>query len=318
MSRCGGSGRAGTRGRVLSQLAHPRLPGDLDRGTGPAARQPCPRRGAGGRVLGPGDAAARPAEVRLLLRNLGNLPGEHRRGTGVDRRLGGATCRRHPGRRGAAAGEATADGQRDAAPVLRGLRDRGRRAVRRRPISAARELTESALGVGAQYAAQGLVRSNESVSALLFATARQVAADQKLLEPSTDLRERRKAFLHELRAILADMERVHEVSREQFYAREAHLGSGPRISADSTDPTGGDQHKREICCYRHGRPFRVFGASSRTRCGSREVPLLKSDSVARGAVVALALLLGAGSPVAPRRSPCRPRRPSPRTSFRRI
>lgn len=86
-----------------------------------------------------------------------------------------------------------------------------------------KELTTRALGVGSQYAAQGLVRSEESVSALLFATARQVAADQKLLEPATDLRERRRAFLLELRDILADMERVHELSREQFYAREARL-----------------------------------------------------------------------------------------------
>lgn len=96
----------------------------------------------------------------------------------------------------------------------------------------AKELTDAALGVGAQYAAQGLVRSNESVSALLFATARQVATDQKLLEPSVDLRDRRRAFLHELRAILADMERVHELSREQFYAREAQQGTD-RVSADS-------------------------------------------------------------------------------------
>ena len=93
-----------------------------------------------------------------------------------------------------------------------------------------KELTNLALGVGNQYAAQGLVRSNESVSALLFATARQVAADQKLLTPATDLRERRRAFLHELRGILADMDRVHELSTEQFYAREAMLreaGAGP-------------------------------------------------------------------------------------------
>jgi len=96
-----------------------------------------------------------------------------------------------------------------------------------------KELTESALGVGAQYAAQGLVRSNESVSALLFATARQVAADQKLLEPSTDLRDRRRSYLHELRAILADMERVHQLARELFYAREAQLGLPNRVSADS-------------------------------------------------------------------------------------
>ena len=58
-----------------------------------------------------------------------------------------------------------------------------------------KELTERALGVGRQYVAQGRVRSNESVSALLFATARQVAADQHLLEPAADLTERRKAFL---------------------------------------------------------------------------------------------------------------------------
>ncbi len=96
-----------------------------------------------------------------------------------------------------------------------------------------KELTESALGVGAQYAAQGLVRSNESVSALLFATARQVAADQKLLEPAPDLRDRRRAYLRELRAILADMERVHELSREQFYAREVQLGFPGRLSVDS-------------------------------------------------------------------------------------
>ena len=96
-----------------------------------------------------------------------------------------------------------------------------------------KELTEAALGVGAQYAAQGIVRSNESVSALLFATARQVAVDQKLLEPSPDLRERRRAYLDELRAILTDMERVHELSREQFYAREVKQGYPNRIAADA-------------------------------------------------------------------------------------
>ncbi len=62
--------------------------------------------------------------------------------------------------------------------------------------------------------------NTESVSALLFATARQVAADQKLLEPSSDLRERRRAYLGELREIIADMERIYQLSREQFYARE--------------------------------------------------------------------------------------------------
>ena len=86
-----------------------------------------------------------------------------------------------------------------------------------------KDLTKQALGVGAQYAAQGRVRNAESVSALLFATARQVAADQKLLEPSTDLRDRRRDFLNELRGIIGDMDRVHTLAAEQFYVREAQL-----------------------------------------------------------------------------------------------
>lgn len=86
-----------------------------------------------------------------------------------------------------------------------------------------KELTKMALGVGAQYAAQGRIRSNESVSALLFTTARQVAADQNLLQAGPDLRERRHAFLHELRSILTDMDRIHEMSSAQFYARELRL-----------------------------------------------------------------------------------------------
>jgi glycerol-3-phosphate O-acyltransferase len=86
-----------------------------------------------------------------------------------------------------------------------------------------KELTKLALGVGNQYAAQGLVSNAESVSALLFATARQVAADQKLLEPSPDLRDRRRAFLGELRVVIADMERIFQLSRQQFYARETAL-----------------------------------------------------------------------------------------------
>jgi glycerol-3-phosphate O-acyltransferase len=86
-----------------------------------------------------------------------------------------------------------------------------------------KELNTLALGVGSQYAAQGRVRSNESVSALLFATARKMAADQHLLEPAADLRERRLAFLDELRGIVSDMDHIHQLSREQFFAREARL-----------------------------------------------------------------------------------------------
>lgn len=84
-----------------------------------------------------------------------------------------------------------------------------------------KELTRRALGLGNQYVAQNRVRSNESVSALLFATARQVVADQQLLEPAPDLQERRHAFREELRAILRDMDKVERISLRQFRAREA-------------------------------------------------------------------------------------------------
>jgi len=85
-----------------------------------------------------------------------------------------------------------------------------------------KDLTKRALGLGRQYAAQHRVRNVESVSALLFATARQVAADQHLLKPSPDLAERRQAFLDELRTILDDMDRMHSHARRQFYERESH------------------------------------------------------------------------------------------------
>ncbi|MGK2865066.1 MAG: glycerol-3-phosphate 1-O-acyltransferase [Mycobacterium sp.] len=82
------------------------------------------------------------------------------------------------------------------------------------------ELTKLALGVGRQHVAQAKVRSAESVSALLFASARQVVADQDLLRRADDLSERRTAFLTEMRGILADMDAVEVASRDQFNARE--------------------------------------------------------------------------------------------------
>ena len=83
-----------------------------------------------------------------------------------------------------------------------------------------KELTELALGVGRQYVAQTRVRSSESVSTLLFATARQVVADQHLLEPAPDLTERRIAFRRELRDILRDFDYLAPIGRNQFVARE--------------------------------------------------------------------------------------------------
>ncbi|GBE65101.1 glycerol-3-phosphate acyltransferase [Mycobacterium sp. MFM001] len=83
-----------------------------------------------------------------------------------------------------------------------------------------KDLTQLALGVGRQYVAQGRVSSSEPVSTLLFATARQVAADQQLLEPAPDLAERRTAFRTELRRILRDFDHVAQIARNQFVARE--------------------------------------------------------------------------------------------------
>ena len=83
-----------------------------------------------------------------------------------------------------------------------------------------KDLTKKALGLGNQYVAQNRVHSTEAVSALLFATARQVVADQKLLAPAADLAERRTAFRDELLGILRDMDKVEQFSLEQFFARE--------------------------------------------------------------------------------------------------
>jgi glycerol-3-phosphate O-acyltransferase len=83
-----------------------------------------------------------------------------------------------------------------------------------------KELTELALGVGRQYVAQTRVRSSESVSTLLFATARQVVVDQDLIAPAEDLADRRIAFRRELRNILRDFDCVEQIARNQFIARE--------------------------------------------------------------------------------------------------
>jgi glycerol-3-phosphate O-acyltransferase len=89
-----------------------------------------------------------------------------------------------------------------------------------------KELTELALGVGRQYVAQARVRSSESVSTLLFATARQVVVDQDLIAPAPDLGERRIAFRRELRNILRDFDYVEKIARNQFIARESKARQG--------------------------------------------------------------------------------------------
>ena len=89
-----------------------------------------------------------------------------------------------------------------------------------------KELTELALGVGRQYVAQTRVRSSESVSTLLFATAYQVVVDQDLIAPAADLADRRAAFRRELRDILRDSDCVGRIARKQFVAREAKARQG--------------------------------------------------------------------------------------------
>jgi glycerol-3-phosphate O-acyltransferase len=83
-----------------------------------------------------------------------------------------------------------------------------------------KELTDMALGLGRQYVAQHRIRSSESVSTLLFATARQVVADQNLIGPAADLAERRDAFRTELRGIRRDFDYVEHIARNQFIARD--------------------------------------------------------------------------------------------------
>jgi glycerol-3-phosphate O-acyltransferase len=85
-----------------------------------------------------------------------------------------------------------------------------------------KDLSQRAFGLGRQYVAQERVRSSESVSTLLFATAQQVAADQGLLDPATEeLGMRRAAYESELRALLADLDTVEQIDREQQLLREA-------------------------------------------------------------------------------------------------
>jgi glycerol-3-phosphate O-acyltransferase len=84
-----------------------------------------------------------------------------------------------------------------------------------------KDLTDTALGVGRQYVAQGRVRSSESVSLLLFATAFQIVKDQELIAPAPDLSERRVAFRQELRHIMRDFTYVGQIARNRFFERES-------------------------------------------------------------------------------------------------
>jgi glycerol-3-phosphate O-acyltransferase len=82
------------------------------------------------------------------------------------------------------------------------------------------EVVRRALGLGRQYVAQHRLRGSESVSALLFQTALQLARNRGLLEPGPDLAERRAAFLAELRDLVRRLDQIEDLAIRR-YIRDA-------------------------------------------------------------------------------------------------
>ncbi|HTQ88763.1 MAG TPA: glycerol-3-phosphate 1-O-acyltransferase, partial [Streptosporangiaceae bacterium] len=82
------------------------------------------------------------------------------------------------------------------------------------------EVVRRALGLGRQYVAQHRLRSSESVSALLFQTALQLARNRGLLEAGPDLAERRAAFLAELRDLVRRLDQIENLAIRR-YIRDA-------------------------------------------------------------------------------------------------
>jgi glycerol-3-phosphate O-acyltransferase len=87
------------------------------------------------------------------------------------------------------------------------------------------EVTRRALGLGQQYVAQRRLRSSESVSALLFGTALQLARNRGLLDPGEDVPARRAAFVTDLRDLLRRLDRIEDLAIQR-YVKEG-LVTGP-------------------------------------------------------------------------------------------
>jgi glycerol-3-phosphate O-acyltransferase len=87
-------------------------------------------------------------------------------------------------------------------------------------VTADSDVVREALGLGRQYVAQHRLRSAESVSALLFQTALQLARNRGLLEPGPDLAARRAAFLAELRDLVRRLDRIEDLAIRR-YIRDA-------------------------------------------------------------------------------------------------
>jgi glycerol-3-phosphate O-acyltransferase len=88
-----------------------------------------------------------------------------------------------------------------------------------RPVTDDSDVVREALGLGRQYVAQHRLRSSESVSALLFQTALQLARNRGLLE-GDDLAARRAAFLTELRDLVRRLDRIEDLAIRR-YIRDA-------------------------------------------------------------------------------------------------
>jgi glycerol-3-phosphate O-acyltransferase len=88
-----------------------------------------------------------------------------------------------------------------------------------RPVIADSDVVREALGLGRQYVAQRRLRSSESVSALLFQTALQLARNRGLFE-GDDLAARRAEFLAELRDLVRRLDRIEDLAIRR-YVRDA-------------------------------------------------------------------------------------------------
>jgi glycerol-3-phosphate O-acyltransferase len=86
------------------------------------------------------------------------------------------------------------------------------------------DVVREALGLGRQYVAQRRLRSSESVSALLFQTALQLARNRGLFD-GDDLAARRAAFLAELRDLVRRLDRIEDLAIRR-YIRDA-VGTTP-------------------------------------------------------------------------------------------
>ncbi|MGH3223366.1 MAG: hypothetical protein ACRDPY_32545, partial [Streptosporangiaceae bacterium] len=78
------------------------------------------------------------------------------------------------------------------------------------------DVIRRALGLGRQYVAQRRLRSSESVSALLFGTALQLAGNRGLLEPGAEAAVARAAFLAELRELLRRLDRIEDIAIRRY------------------------------------------------------------------------------------------------------